>query len=268
MSSQALSDKLKRVYAEIDEWRTRPLDDEYPYVFVDGVWHKRSWSGSVENVSILVVIGVSKDGHREVIGVAEGMREDSASREQFLRGMIERGLKGVRLVVGDRCAGLVSTVDSMLPKARYQRCMVHFLRNVLSKVPPSHREWASAALKAVFAMESRESALDKAETVAAEMKARRLKSAANCLRKGIGETTTYLLPEFPDGHRRRIRTNNMIERPNREIRRRTRVVGSFPDGNSALMLVCARIRHVTANGWSTRRYLDMFRLDDNLQVAN
>lgn len=92
--------------------------------------------------------------------------------------------------------------------------------------------------------------------------------AANCLREGVGETTTYLLDEFPDGHRRRIRTNNMIERLNREIRRRTRVVGGFPDGNSALMLVCARIRYVTANEWSTRRYLDMSRFDDNLVEAN
>lgn len=75
--------------------------------------------------------------------------------------------------------------------------------------------------------------------------------------RGVGETTTYLLPEFPDGHRRRIRTNNMIERLNREIRRRTRVVGGFPDGRSALMLVCARIRYVTANDWSSRRYLDI-----------
>ena len=268
MPSQTLSDKLKHVYAEIDGWRKRPLEGEWPYVFVDGVWHKRSWGGHVENVSVLVAIGINADGHREVIAVDEGMREDSASWEQFFRGMIERGLRGVRLVVGDRCAGLVSTVNSMLPKARYQRCMVHFMRNVLSKTPPTHREWASAALKAVFAMESRESALAKAESVAAEMESRRLKAAANCLREGIGETTTYLLPEFPDGHRRRIRTNNMIERLNREIRRRTRVVGSFPDGNSALMLVCARIRYVTANEWSTRRYLDMSRLDDNLQGAN
>lgn len=268
MPSRTLSDKLKHVYAEIDEWRTRPLDDEYPYVFVDGVWHKRSRGGSVGNVSILVAIGVSKDGHRGVIAVGEGMREDSAGWEQFFRGMIERGLKGVRLVVGDRCAGLVSTVNSMLPEARYQRCMVRFMRNVLSKTPPGHREWASAALKAVFAMESRESALDKAETVSAEMEARRLKAAANCLREGIGETTTYPLPEFPDGYRRRIRTNNMIEWLNREIRRRTRVVGSFPDGNSALMLVCARIRYAAANEWSNRRYLDMSRLDDNLQEAN
>lgn len=215
MPSQTLSDKLKRIYGEIDRWRTRPLESEYPYVFVDGVWHKRSWGGHVENVSVLVAIGINAEGHREVIGVTEGMREDSASWEQFFRGMIERGLKGVRLVVGDRCAGLVATVGSMLPKAKYQRCMVHFMRNVLSKVPPIHREWASAALKAVFAMESRESALDKAEQVAAEMRSRRLRAAANCLREGVGETTTYLLAEFPDGHRRRIRTNNMIERLNR-----------------------------------------------------
>ena len=277
MPSQTLSDKLKKVYDEIDAWRTRPLSGEYPYVFMDGVWHKRSWGGAVENVSVLVAIGIGGDGHREVIGVAEGMKEDSASWEQFVRGMIERGLKGVRLerglkgvrlVVGDRCAGLVATVGSMLPKAKYQRCMVHFMRNVLSKTPPSHREWASAALKAVFAMESRESALAKAGQVAAEMESRRLKAAANCLREGVGETTTYLLDEFPAEHRRRIRTNNMIERLNREIRRRTRVVGSFPDGDSALMLVCARIRYVTANEWSNRRYLDMSRLDDNLVEAN
>ena len=161
----------------------------------------------------------------------------------------------------------MATVGSMLPKAKYQRCMVHFIRNVLSKTPPTHREWASAAqgrvrhgipgIRPVRAGE-----------VAREMEFRRLKTAANCLREGIGETMTCLLLEYPAGHRRRIRTNNMIERLNREIRRRTRVVGSFPDGNSALMLVCARIRYVTANEWSTRRYLDMSRLDDNLAGAN
>ena len=268
MPSQTLSDKLRKVYDQIDEWRNRPLGGEYPYVFMDGVWHKRSWGGSVENVSVLVAIGVDDTGHREVIGVAEGMKEDKASWEQFIRSMIERGLKGVRLVVGDRCAGIVATVGEMLPQARYQRCMVHFMRNVLSKVPPTHREWASAALKAIFAMESRASALAKAEEVAREMESRRLKAAASCLREGIGETTTYLLDEYPPEHRRRIRTNNMIERLNREIRRRTRVVGSFPDGRSALMLVCARIRYVTANDWSSRRYLNMSRLGDTMQTTD
>ena len=267
MPSQTLSDKLKRIYGEIDQWRTRPLESEYPYVFVDGVWHKRSWGGRVENVSVLVAIGVSTEGRREVIAVDEGMREDAASWEQFFRGMIERGLRGVRLVVGDRCAGLVATVNSMLPNAKYQRCMVHFMRNVLSKTPPSHREWASAALKAIFAQENRESAMAKAGTVAGEMEERKLKAAANCLREGVGETTTYLLPEFPANHGIKLRTNNMIERLNKEIRRRTRVVGGFPDSNSALMLVCARIRYVTSRSWSDRRYMDMSRLDDNLGAA-
>lgn len=139
MPSQTLGDKLKRVYEDIDAWRERPLVQDYPYVFMDGVWRKRCWGGSVENVSILVA---------------------------------------------------------------------------------------------------------------------------------IGETTTYLLDDYPWAHRRRIRTNNMIERLNREIRRRTRVVGSFPDGRSALMLICARVRYVTSSEWSTRRYLDMSRLGETVHEAN
>ncbi|MBS6159592.1 MAG: IS256 family transposase [Collinsella sp.] len=259
MPSQTLSDKLKKVYADIDEWRGRPLEQDYPYLFMDGVWHKRCWGGSVENVSILVAVGVGMDGRREVLSVAEGMKEDSESWREFIKGMLARGLKGVRLVTGDRCAGLVAAVNELLPGARYQRCMVHFERNILAKVNPKNRDWAADALKAIFSMESRDKALEKAESVAKDMEARKLREAAKCLREGIGETTTYLLDDYPREHRRRIRTNNMIERLNREIRRRTRVVGSFPDGRSALMLICARVRYVTSSEWSTRRYLDMSR---------
>ena len=268
MPSQTLSDKLKKVYADIDEWRGRPLEQDYPYLFMDGVWHKRCWGGSVENVSILVAVGVGMDGRREVLSVAEGMKEDSESWREFIKGMLARGLKGVRLVTGDRCAGLVAAVNELLPGARYQRCMVHFERNILAKVNPKNRDWAADALQAIFSMESRDKALEKAESVAKDMEARKLREAAKCLREGIGETTTYLLDDYPREHRRRIRTNNMIERLNREIRRRTRVVGSFPDGRSALMLICARVRYVTSSEWSTRRYLDMSRLGENVQSAN
>lgn len=266
MPSQTLSDKLKRVYADIDAWRERP--QEYAYLFMDGVWHKRCWGGSVENAGILVAIGIGADGRREVLSVAEGMKEDAESWRSFIKGMLARGLKGVRLVTGDRCAGLVAAAGELLPGARYQRCMVHFERNILAKVNPKNRDWAADALKAVFSMETRDKALEKAESVAGEMEARKLKEAASCLRDGIGETTTYLLDDYPREHRRRIRTNNMIERLNREIRRRTRVVGSFPDGRSALMLVCARVRYVTSNEWSTRRYLDMSRLGETVPAAN
>ena len=135
MPSRTLSDKLKKIYKEIDGWRKRPLESEYPYVFVDGVWRKRSRGGHVENAGVLVAIGVGTEGRREAIAVDEGMREDAAGWERFFRSMIERGLRGVGLVVGDRCAGLVSTVNSMPPNARYQRCMVRFMRDVLSKTP-------------------------------------------------------------------------------------------------------------------------------------
>ena len=225
------------------------------------------WGGRVENAGVLVAIGVGTEGRREAIAVDEGMREDAAGRERFFRSMIERGSRGVGPVVGDRCAGLVSTVNSMPPNARCQRRMVRFMRDVPSKTPPGHREWASAALKAVFAQENRESAMAKAGTVAGETEERKLKAAANHLRGGVGETAACLLPGFPANHGIKPRTDNMIGRLNREIRRRTRVVGGFPGSDSALMLVCAGIRYVTSRSWSDRRYMDMSRLDDNPGAA-
>ena len=129
------------------------------------------------------------------------------------------------------------------------RILAHFMRNVLSKTPPSHREWASSALKAVFARESREAALAKTGAVAAEMESGKPRPAANCLREGIGKTTAYLSGEPPSNHRIKPRTNNMIERLNREIRRRTRVAGCFPDSNSTphARMCPYQIRHHTAN---------------------
>ena len=153
MPSQTLSDKLKRVYDDIDRWRTRPLESEYPYVFMDGVWHKRSWGGSVENVSVLVAIGVNAEGHREVIGVTEGMREDAASWEQFIRSMIERGLKGVRLVVGDRCAGLVSTVTRCFPGRSTSGAWCTSCARLV-RAPTT--DWCVRGPEGVFAMESRD----------------------------------------------------------------------------------------------------------------
>lgn len=225
------------------------------------------WGGRVENAGVLVAIGVGTEGRREAIAVDEGMREDAAGRERFFRSMVERGLRGVGPVVGDRCAGLISTVNSMPPNAKYQWCMVRFMRDVPSKTLPGHREWAFAALKAVVAQENRESAMAKAGTVAGEMEEHKLKSAANRLREGVGETTACLLPGFPANHGIKLRTNDMIGRLNREIRRRTRVVGGFPDSDSALTLVCAGIRYVTSRSWSDRRYMDMSRLDDDPGAA-
>lgn len=167
-------------------------------------------------------------------------------------------------------------IDQNLPGTRLDRLITEKMTQILNAMPDAsgRRDHRGRQIRAHRGAEGyraghyERSLTARAGEVAREMEGRRLKAAANCLREGVGETTTYLLDEFPDGHRRRIRTNNMIEQLNREIRRRTRVIGGFPDGNSALMLVCARIRYMAENEWNARRHLDMSQPDDNLVEAN
>ncbi len=164
------------------------------------------------------------------------------------------------MFTGDKAAGMVGSIAEVFPEAAYQRCTVHFYRNVLARVPKSKRPKVAAMLKAVHAMESREAAEAKALEVASELRAAKLNEAAKVVMDGYAETPAYT--RFPREHWRRIRTNNAIERLNREIRRRTRVVGTFPDGKSALMLVTARLKYVAESEWGARRYLDVTLLDE------
>ena len=256
VSAGTVSNLNEKAFKAVDEWRCRPLAREYPYACIDGIYLKRSWGGSYENVAVMAAIGVNEDVYREAIGCAEGFTESSECWRDFLSWLKSRGLRGVRMFVGDKAAGMVGSIAEVFPDAKYQRCTVHFYRNVLAKVPQSKRPQAAAMLKAIHAMESREAAAAKAkaESVAAELESMRLKEAAKVVREGFSETLTYC--EMPREHWRRIRTNNAIERLNREIRRRTRVVGTFPDGKSALMLVAARLKYVADSEWGSRRYLD------------
>ena len=255
VSASTISDLNQKAYVHIEEWRNRQLSGKYPYVYVDGIYFKRNWGGEFENVSILVAIGVDEDGYREVIGAAEGMKEDAESWKSFLVWLKERGLGGVKLMVGDKCLGMCNAVAEVFPEAKYQRCTVHFYRNVFSVTPRKHTREVSRMLKAIHAQESKEAARKKAKDVVEQLRAMKLKEAAKKVEDGIEETLTYM--DFPSQHWLKIRTNNVIERMNREIRRRTRVVGTFPDGKSALMLVCARLRYVSGKEWGTKRYLCM-----------
>ena len=260
VSAGTVSNLNEKAYKSVEEWRSRPLAGEYPYVFIDGIYLKRSWGGSYENVSILVAIGVNGDGRREIIGCAEGFTESKDSWREFLLWLRERGLRGVRMVTGDRCQGMVGALEEVFPQARYQRCTVHFYRNVFSKVPKQKRTLVAKMLKAIHAQESKEAAVAKADEVASSLERMRLGAAAKVVREGYLETLTYT--DFPMQHWTRIRTNNAIERLNREIRRRTRVVGTFPDGHSALMLVTARLKYIAECEWGKRRYLDVSLLHD------
>lgn len=258
VSPGTISNMNKKVYVEIEKWRNRELVDEYPYVYLDGIYLKKNWGGTIENVAILIALGVNSEGNREIIGAEEGGREDKESWQRFLRHLKERGLHGVRLMVGDKCLGLVEAIRDTFPDTGYQRCMVHFMRNVLCDVPRNRGSEVGSWLKAIFAQEDKDACLRKAQEVAEKMRNTKLRSAANTLTSGIEETLTYT--SFPHEHWLRIRSNNGIERINREIRRRTNAVGCFPDGNSALMLVCARLRHVSASSWGVKKYLHMERL--------
>lgn len=260
VSPSTIGELNKKAYVNIEAWRNRPLTGgNYAYVYADGIYLKRNWGGEFENVSILVAIGVNEDGYREVIGAKEGMKEDKSSWLEFFTWLRERGLKGVKLVIGDKSQGMIEAVVEVIPEAKYQRCLVHFYRNVFSCVPRSKMQYVVKMLKAIHSQESKAAARKKALAVAEELKLMKLKEAADKVEKGINETLTYMA--FPYQHWTRIRTNNVIERLNREIRRRTRVVGTFPDGNSALMLVCARLRHVAGTQWGAKKYLNMNHLD-------
>lgn len=255
VSSSTVSRLNQRIYKHIEAWRQRPIEGEFAYIHLDGIVLKRSWAGEVRNVSVLVAIGVGADGFRQILGVAEGEKEDLEGWRAFLRYLKDRGLKGVQLVISDACRGLVEAATELLPDAQWQRCIVHFYRNVLSHVPNNKMAEVARMLKAIHAQEDRKAAESKTLEVLARMQEMRLHKAQYTVEQKICETFTYY--GFPCVHWRQIRSNNLIERIMREIRRRTRVVGAFPDGHSALMLVAARLRHIATTEWGRRRYLNM-----------
>ena len=253
VSSSTVSDLNQKIYDKIESWRMQPIQEEHPYVFVDGVYLKRSWGGEVQNVSVLVAIGVNSEGYREILGVAEGSREDKESWSNFFRYLKERGLNGVKLVISDKASGLVEVLGDFFPEAKWQRCVVHWYRNAFVKCPYKHAKSVAAMLKAIHAQEDKEAARQKAILVAEKLRKMKLDAVAKFVEESVEETLSYM--DFPSEHWRKIRTNNGLERIMKEIRRRTRVVGSFPDGYSAMMLVGARLRHISTTKWGTRQYL-------------
>jgi len=262
VSPSTVSDLNQKIYKRIEEWRQRSIEGDHPYVYLDGIFLKRSWGGEFKNVAVLVAIGVNKDGFREILGVCEGAKEDKKSWENFLRHLKERGLKGVRLIVSDKSLGLVESAGDFYSEAKWQRCVVHFYRNVFTKVPKGKVKTVAMMLKAIHAQENLEEATRKAASIGDKLVQMKLKKAGELVKEMAHETLSYYY--FPQEHWRRIRTNNPLERIMREIRRRTRVVGAFPDGDSVLMLVAARLRHIAGTKWGMRKYLSMDYLEERV----
>ena len=255
VSPGTVSNLNKKIYEHIEDWRNRPIEGNHPYVYLDGIVLKRTWADEIRNVSVLVAVSVSEDGYRQVLGVQEGHKEDKSGRSGFLKHLKQRGLNGVDLIISDACLGIVESIGDFYPNAKWQRCIVHFYRNVFSAVPRGKMNEVSRMLKAIHASEDKQAAQEKADAIIRKLNKKKLRSAASVVEKGIAETLTYY--DFPSRHWRRIRTNNPLERIMKEIRRRTRVVGAFPDGKSAIMLVGARLRHIAGTKWGSKKYLNM-----------
>ena len=227
VSSGTVSKLNQKVYQHIERWRTQPIEGEYAYVYLDGIVLKRSWGGEVKNVSVLAAIGVDQDGFRRVLGAAEGHKEDKAGWLGFLKHLKKRGLKGVRLMISDACLGLTEAIAEVFPDADWQRCAVHFYRNVFTHVPSTKVREVAAMLKAVHAQESREAAEIKVSDVVAKLKSMKLKAAAELVENAIHETFTFYA--YPPQHWIKLKTNNPMERLLKEARRRTKVVGAFQE---------------------------------------
>ena len=252
-------DATSRITARFDEafaaWRTRQLDRErsYPYLYLDATYLKARWAGAVRSVALLVAVGVSDEGYREVLAVEAAAGEHTECWRGILKGLVERGLRGVRLVISDDHEAIKQAVQIELPSAAWQRCVVHFERNILSEVPQREAKAVAADLKPIFRAARRETAERLAEDFSERYEADYPK-AVQALQRGLDEALTYTV--FPTSHHRLIRTTNGLERLFREVKRRTRVVGVFPSEESAETLATAVLLRVSED-WAERRYLNM-----------
>lgn len=234
ISKSEVSRMASELDVQVEAFRNRPLERAYPYVFVDALYIKVREGTRVVSKAVLVAYGVADTGEREVLGCAVAAGEMEDAWRAFLQSLVDRGLKGVLLCISDAHSGLKRAIRGVLNGVSWQRCTVHFLRNVLTRVPRKAQGMVAAMLRNVFAQTSLEMARD-AMTKALAVLDKQFPDAADLVREAEDDVLTHM--SFPEAHRRQIRSTNPLERLNREIRRRTDVVGIFPNSASVLRLV-------------------------------
>lgn len=247
--------KVSRICKELDllaeQFRRRPLESAYPYVWLDALYLKVRQNHRVVSAAVVIAIGVRETGDRDLLGFAVGASEEAAFWGEFLRGLVRRGLKGVELVISDAHEGLKAAIGEVLTGASWQRCRVHLMRNILAHVPKADKALVAAAIRTVFAQPDREAAGQQLAEVVAAMRVRWPK-AAEVLSKAEDDALAYMA--FPREHWTRIYSTNPLERLNREVKRRTDVVGIFPDVASIERLVGAILQETDDEWEVSRRY--------------
>jgi putative transposase len=258
IGKDAVSRIASRLEEQQKEWRERPLEQkEYPYLYLDATYLKVRWGARVTSMALLACVGVDEEGFREVLAVEVAGSEKGAAYASLLRELIDRGLKGVHLVVSDDHEGIKAAVLGELPGAEWQRCAVHFQRNVLSHVPTSSMAEVAEDLSAIFKVSREKTARTLAEEFV-ELYAKSYPKAIAVFEAGIEDALTYL--RYPGSHHARLRSTNMLERLFKEVKRRTRVVGVFPNETSASTLA-TEIALRSSEEWALRRYLTMDALE-------
>ena len=253
ISKSQVSELAKSLDDKVAEFRNRPLDaGPYTYVFLDALTQKVREGGRIVNVALVVATGVNGDGHREILGLDLITTEDGAGWTAFLRGLVARGLYGVALVISDAHAGLVDAIGSVLPGASWQRCRVHFVRNLLTKVPKAAQGMVGTLVRSIFEQPDREQVLAQHARVTDQL-AERFPEAMAMLVDAASDILAF--STFPKEHWRQIWSNNPQERLNKEIRRRTDVVGIFPNRAAVIRLVGAVLAEQHDEWAVSRRYM-------------
>lgn len=253
ISKSQVSALAKALDAEVAAFRSRPLDGgPYPYLWLDALAVKAREDGRVTSVATVVATAVSADGHREILGLDTFTAEDGAAWTRFLKDLVARGLSGVKLVISDDHRGLVAAIAAVLPGCSWQRCRTHFMRNVLCRVPRSAQTFVATLVRTIFAQPSAEEVQAQLARVTLQLEGR-FPEVARMLEEAGTDITAF--SSFPIEHWRQIWSNNPQERLNREIRRRSDVVGIFPDRTAIIRLVGAVLAEQHDEWQVARRYM-------------
>lgn len=239
ISKSEVSRICKALDQDVKAFMSRPIEGSFPYLWLDATFHKVRELGRVVSVATVVAVGVSDDGQRHVLGCDTGPSEDHVFWTRFLRSLVKRGLKGVRLVISDSHEGLKGAIAKVVPEASWQRCRVHFMRNLLSTVPRSAQEAVAAIVRTIFAEPDHGSAMGHLKEVATMLRAR-FPQAAELLEDAAEDVLAHM--HFPRAHRKRLHSTNPLERLHKEVKRRTDVVGIFPNRDSLLRIVATLLQ--------------------------
>jgi len=253
-SRQTVSNLTERLGEQVEAWAERPLEQEYPFLLADAMQIDVRRQGAVRSTTAMIVVGISEEGYREILGFKIALRETGESWEELFENLKERGLQNVKYAVSDAHEGLKKALRSSFPGCIWNRCQAHFRRNVLDKTPSGYRDRMHELIDQILEADSQQQAQQRLERSAEDLE-EKAPSALDVLEEGLFDATSVLA--LPEKYRRRLQTSNMLERLIQEVRRREKVIRIFPNKDSAWRLVGALLAEKHEE-WSTgRRYLTM-----------